>query len=119
MKQLTKQELNSFLERFSNLTGGELLSIVFLTPESFKIALTVQDKNRDFDWVNLNFEFAGVKDAKLLDDAGLKAVDMEQGGNISFSEEGVKVGFGSDAYLSSPLYVTTEVLKYEESAFSI
>ena len=107
------------MERFSNLSEGELVSIEFLSPDSFKIALTAQDKNRAFDWVNLNFEFTGIIDAKLLDDAALKAVDMHKGGSLTFTDEGVQVGFGGDEYLASPLRVYTEVLKYEESDFSL
>ncbi|MDF1880969.1 hypothetical protein JHD50_06570 [Sulfurimonas sp. MAG313] len=119
MKQLNKTDLSSFMERFSNLTNGEIVSLEFLTPTSFKIVLTVQDKNRGFDWVNLNFEFTGILDAKLLDDAALKAVDMENGVSISFTQEGVEVGFGSGEYLSSPLRIYTEVLKYEETSFAL
>ncbi|PHR55847.1 MAG: hypothetical protein COA44_09405 [Arcobacter sp.] len=107
------------MERFSNLSEGELVSLEFLSPDSFKIALTVQDKNRGFDWVNLNFEFTGIIDAKLLDDAALKAVDMGKGGNIVFTEAGIEVGFGSNEYLSSPMHICTKVLKYEESYFNL
>jgi len=119
MKSLEKTDLPAFMERFCNLSEGELLCIELLTPDSFKVALTVQDKNRAFDWVNLNFEFSGVIDAKLLDDASLKAVEMSKGGNITFTQEGIEVGFGSDEYLSSPLHICTKVLKYEETSFSI
>jgi hypothetical protein len=107
------------VERFDNVTGGELVSIEMLTPISFKIALTAQDKNRAFDWVNLNFEVSGVKDARLVEDKALKAIDMSEGVNISFEEESVKIGFGSNEYLSSPLYLEATTLKYEESEFSI
>jgi len=119
MKPLSKNDLKAFLERFDNVRGGELVSLDMITPESFKIALTAQDKNRAFDWVNLNFEFSSVSDAKLLDDSALKAVDMEEGVNINFTDEGIEVGFGSQEYLSSPLRLRTEVLKYEESPFSL
>ena len=119
MKTLNKQDLKAFLERFSNFSGGELVKLDVLSPTTFKIALTVQDKNRAFDWVDLNLEFSGVNDAKLLDESALKAVDMEVGGNISFTDAGVEVGFGSDEYLASPLHLRAEVLKYEETSFSL
>jgi len=90
-----------------------------LTPVSFKITLTAQDKNRAFDWVNLNLEFNGVTDAKLLDDNSLKAVDMQEGLNISFTSEGIELGFGAQEYLASPLRLRAETLKYEESPFSL
>ena len=119
MKPLSKNDLQAFLERFDNLSGGELISLETISPIAFKIALTVQDKNRAFDWVNLNFEFSSVTDAKLLEDSALKAVDMEEGVNINYTDEGIEVGFGSQEYLSSPLRLRAEVLKYEESPFSL
>lgn len=117
MKSLSKNDLKAFLERFDDARGGELVSVKMITPTSFKVALTVQDKNRAYDWVNLNFEFNGVVDAKLLDDKVLKAVDMQEGININFTEEGTEVGFGSDEYLSSPLRLCSTGLKYEETDF--
>lgn len=119
MKPLSKNDLPSFMERFEHLTGGELISLEIISPIAFKIALTVQDKNRSFDWVNLNFELSGVTDAKLLDDSALKAVDMQEGGNISFTDEGIEIGFGSAEYLSSPLHLRAQTLKYEETNFSL
>jgi len=90
-----------------------------ITPTSFKIVLTAQDKNRAFDWVNLNLELHGVTDAKLLDDNALKAIDMQKGVNISFTDGGVEVGFGAHEYLASPLRLRAETVKYEETDFSI
>ena len=119
IKPLNKNDLKAFLERFDDLRGGELVSLQMITPVSFKIALTVQDKNRAFDWVNLNLEFNGVTDAKLLEDNALKAVDMQEGGNIIFTPEGIEVGFGAEEYPASPLRLRTETLKYEESPFSL
>ena len=119
MKNLAKQDLKAFLERFDNFSGGELVSLEVCSPTMFKIALTVQDKDRAFDWVDLNFELSGVNDAKLLDESALKAVDMGEGGNITFTDEGIEVGFGSDEYLSSPLHIRAEILKFEETNFSL
>lgn len=119
MKPLLKNDLTPFLKRFDNVKGGELVSLEMITPTSFKIALTAQDANRGFDWVNLNFELHGISDAKLLDDKALKAVDMEEGMNIEFKDDNVYVGFGSDEYLSSPLHLRATTLKYEETSFNI
>ena len=119
MKSLDKNNLNSFLERFDYARRGELVSFDILSPTSFKIAITVQDKNRAFDWVDLNFECSGVSDAKLVSESALKAIDMEKGINISIGEEGVKLGFGSDEYLASPLSLCMQTLKYEETSFSL
>ena len=119
MKPLSKNDLPAFLERFDGIQGGELVSLEILSPAAFKIALTVQDKNRAFDWVNLNLELSGVNDAKLVDDSALKAIDMQAGGNIVFTDEGIEVGFGSREYLSSPLHLRAETLKYEETDFNL
>ena len=119
MKPLSKNDLPAFLERFDDIRGGELVSLEILSPTAFKITLTAQDKNRAFDWVNLTFELQGVDDAKLLDDKALRAVDMQEGGNIVFTQEGIEVGFGSQEYLSSPLHLCAQTLKYEESSFTL
>ncbi len=119
MKPLSKNDLNAFLERFDNLSGGELVSLEVLSPTAFKITLTVQDKNRAFDWVNLALECSGVNDARLLEDSALKAVDMQEGGNVAFTSEGIELGLGSDEYLSSPLHLRMETLKYEEGDFTL
>jgi hypothetical protein len=119
MKPLSKNDLKTFMHRFDSAKGGELVSFEILNPSCFAIALTVQDTNRAFDWVNLVMEFSGVSEAKLLDDKALKAVDMQEGMNISFTEEGVLIGFGSDEYLSSPLHLRAETVKYEESDFKL
>jgi len=119
MKSLSKNDIKAFLERFDNATGGEIVSFNMISPVCFKVSLTAQDKNRAFDWVNLNFEASGVKDAKLLSDSALKAVDMEQGINISFQDDGIEIGFGADEYEASPLRLKADTLKFEESSFSI
>jgi len=107
------------MERFDYAKGGELVSLEIISPTSFKIALTVQDKNRAFDWVNLNFECSETTDAKLVSDAALKAIDMQEGINITIEDDEITIGFGSDEYLSSPLSFCTKTLKYEESPFSL
>ena len=119
MKNITKSDLTAFMERFDYAKGGELVYLEVLSPTSFKIALTVQDKNRAFDWVNLNFECSEVVDAKLVSETALKAVDMQDGINIYFEEDEAKIGFGSDEYLSSPLNFHCKSLKYEESPFEL
>ena len=107
------------MERFDYAKGGELVSLEIISPTSFKIALTVQDKNRAFDWVNLNFECSETTDAKLVSDAALKAIDMQEGINITIEDDEITIGFGSDEYLASPLSFCTKTLKYEESPFSL
>lgn len=119
MKHLNKNDLNSFMERFERLSGGEIVSLEIINPTTFKITLTVQDKNRGYDWVNMNFECSEVSDAKLLDDKALKAVDMEEGACVNFTDEGIQLGFGSEEYLSSPLHLQMKTLKYEESDFAL
>lgn len=119
MKPLSKNDLKAFMQRFDDAKGGEIVSLEIVNPVTFKITLTVQDTNRAFDWVDLCFELSGVSDAKLLSDSALKAVDMQEGMNISFTEEGIKVGFGSQEYLSSPLHLCATSVKYEERNFSL
>jgi hypothetical protein len=67
----------------------------------------------------MNFECSGVSDAKLVSESALKAIDMEEGINITIENDGIKLGFGSDEYLASPLSICMQTLKYEETSFSL
>ena len=107
------------MERFDNLIGGELLSVDILSPASIQVVLTVQDKNRDFDWVNLTILAESIVDAKLVEDSALKAIDMQNGVNIVFESNSFKIGFGSSEYLSSALHIDAQSIRYEESTFAI
>lgn len=91
------------------------------TPTSLKIEFSVQDANREFDWINVAFEISGVEDARLLNDSQLSMAQMSEGISIVF--EAGKVGFANAQCQSlqkvkeSQFYVIGSSIKYEELPF--
>jgi hypothetical protein len=121
MTPLLPNKIPELLTRIDNAIDGELFSVIMNTPQNFTIELSVQDKNRGYDWINIAFEVDGVIDAKLIDDTKLSHVDMSEG--ITLVNEdglyGVAVGkYNSiEALKSATLYLIGNALKYEERPF--
>lgn len=91
-------------------------------PASASLTLSVQDKQRGFDWIDLTFEMYGMTDAKLLDDKQLDFLDTQEGITIVFENGVWGLGIGRynslEALKSASLYIVGASLKYEESPFS-
>ena len=119
MQHLTASKKEAFLSRFNNLRGGELGKVSIISPTTISVRLSVQDETREFDWIDIAFEVAGITDAKMISDSALKAVNMENGAIIEINTDEVKLAFGveEDIY-SAPLYLIGTSLKYEELAFT-
>ena len=87
-----------------------------------QLRMSVQDKNRGFDWLDIIFEVNGITNAQLLDDGKLAYVDMSEGISIIMDGECVGLGVGSyasiDALQSSPLFFIGSGIKYAETDFS-
>lgn len=121
MKPLLATETDELLTRIDHALGGELYGVTMNSPLNFTVELSVQDKNRGYDWINIAFEVDGVSDAKLLEDGKLSMVDMSDGVSILFA--GVRVGLAIGKYSSleslkdSVLYLIGTTLKYEERPF--
>ncbi len=121
MTPLHQNKTQELLTRIDKATNSELISITMNTPQNFTLELSVQDKNRGYDWINIAFEIDSIVDAKLIDDEKLAFVDMEEGISILFDEEQCGIGVGNyksiDALKSAPLYFIGKSLKYEERSY--
>ncbi len=122
MKPLNKQSASQLLERIDNAANGEIRSLTILDATAMQLRLSVQDRNRGYDWIDIIFEIDGISDARLLDDAKLRHVGTGEG--ISLLFEGDKVGMGIGSYRSiaalgdSVLFIVGNGVKYAEAAFS-
>ena len=122
MKPLLVNKAPELLTRIDNAIDGELFTVTMNSPLNFTIELSVQDKNRGYDWINIAFEVDGVSDAHLIEDKKLSLVDMSEGISIVFEDESCAIGIGNynslDAIPSASLYLVGSSLKYEERPFN-
>ena len=121
MTPLLPNKIPELLTRIDNAIDGELFSVTMNTPQNFTIELSVQDKNRGYDWINIAFEIDGVIDATLIDDTKLSLVNMSEGISLTYNDGIFGVGVGAynsvDALKSATLYLLGNALKYEERPF--
>jgi len=120
MKPLLAKDLAAFMQRFNNFKDGEFRSLEVISPTTMKITLAGQDEARVFNWISLELEFNGVRDAKLLDSSKLHLVDMSDGVNL-IDDEGVAFGLGNYDNISSiknsSFYIICRDIKYQEGNF--
>ena len=113
---------SALCERILHGEGAMLKSLKLHGPTSATLRVSVQDKHRGFDWIDVLFEMNGMSDARLVDEEKLGFVDTNEGITILFEEGvwGLGVGrYGSLRALgSAPLYLVGTSLKYEEAPFS-
>jgi hypothetical protein len=109
-------------ERILNGEGAMLRSLTVDGPASASLTLSVQDKQRGFDWIDLTFEMSGMNDARLVEDSQLDFIDTDEGLTVLFEGGlwGIGIGrYGSlEALKSAPLYFIGTSLKYGEAPFS-
>ncbi|WP_345972693.1 hypothetical protein [Sulfurimonas diazotrophicus] len=123
MKPLsTASAASQLLERIVNGEGAMLRSLALNGPTTATLTLSVQDKHRGYDWIDISFEMSGMNDAKLVDDKQLDFIDTDEGITVVFEDGqwGLAVGryAGLEALKSAPLYVIGASLKYAEAPFS-
>jgi hypothetical protein len=122
MKPLLPNKTKELLTRIDNAIDGEIRSVVMNSPTNFTIELSVQDRNRGNDWINMAFEVDGVRNAALIEDSKLGLIDMSEGISIVFEDGtcGLAIGEYSsmEALKDAKLYLTGSSLKYEERPFS-
>lgn len=122
MKPLTSSSASQLLERIEYATNGELRSVNMKDPTTFTITFSVQDKSREFDWINILFEIHGVHDARFIDDDKFSFINMNDGITILFENDNCGLLFGHYRSLASAndsvMYVIGKSIKYEELPFS-
>jgi len=122
VKPLASASAAALLERIDYAVDCEIRSVTILSPTSIAIRFSVQDRGREFDWIDIIFEVNGVDNAHLIDEEKLPHVDMSEG--ISIIIEGTRTGIGIGRYVSlanlcdSPLCLIGSSIKYEEASFS-
>ena len=121
MTPLLKNKSPELLTRIDHATDGELISVVMNNPQNFTIELSVQDKNRGYDWINIAFEMGGVIDAKLVDESKLSHVDMSDGVSLVYEDGVALLAVGQyktvESAKSSILFLEGTTIKYEERPF--
>ncbi len=122
MKPLHVSQIDTFYERFDRAIDGELRTLTLISPTVMILRLSVQDKGRAFDWIDLELEVSEVNDARLIDEKKLSFIDMSEGISILFKDDNVIVCVGSyssfNAALNAPLFIRGSALKYQENNFS-
>lgn len=122
MKPLNPRSAKELLERIDNATNAELRSLTLIDPTTVQLRLSVQDRNRGFDWIDLVFEVSGVNDARLIDDAKLSYIDSSEGISICYDGEHAGLAIGSYGSLEglrdSALFVIGSGVKFAEAEFS-
>ena len=122
MKPLLANKSRELLTRIDNAIDGELYAVTMNSPLNFTIELSVQDKNRGYDWINIAFEIDGVSDARLIEDEKLSFVDMSEGITVLFEDGTYAIGVGKydslESIKSATLYLIGSTLKYEERPFN-
>jgi hypothetical protein len=122
MKPLPSNKTKELLTRIDRAIDGEIRSVIMNSATNFTIELSVQDKNRGNDWINVAFEIDGVSDARLIEDSKLPFVDMSEGITIVIEDGRCGLGIGEyssvEALKDAILYLTGLSVKYEERPFS-
>jgi len=120
VKPLSTSSLTPLLERVEYARDGEIRSIIPHSPTSISIRLSVQDKARGYDWIDIEFRMEGVSDAKLVSDAVLSSLDMSGGITVEITSGIAALAIGSYAgrVNEAPLYIIGNSIGYEELPFS-
>jgi len=121
MKPLTQNNIPAFLERFNHFKDAEFRSIDIINPLQMKLTFALQDAARAFDWITIELEFNGIRDARLLENSRLSLVDMSDGANIVKEDDLFAFGIGECYNISntknSVCYLIATDLKYQEGLF--
>lgn len=120
VKPLIPSSLKVLLERIEYARDGEIRSLTPLSPTSIEIRFSVQDKARDYDWIDVLFRIDGVSDAKLVSDNVLRTLDMSEGitAEITASRASLATGSYSGRANEAPFYIIGTSMGYEELPFS-
>ena len=122
MKPLLPNKAKELLTRIDNAIDGEIYAVTMNNPQNFTIELSVQDKNRGYDWINIAFEIDGVSDARLIEDEKLSLVSLDEGISLLSENGSIGIAIGHFTTLSTlkdaVVYLVGSSVKYEERNFS-
>ncbi len=122
MKPLSSSTAINLLDRIEYAFNGEVRSIVIDHPAVMSLTLSVQDRGREFDWIDIRFEVSGITDARLMNEDKLAYIDMDDGISIVFEKGQAGIAVGKYTTLTnltdSPLYLLGTGIKFEELNFS-
>ena len=108
------------LERFEHFKDAEFRSVTIISASQIQLIFAVQDKARAYDWISMEFNFYGVKDAKLIEDKKLAFIDMSEGISI-LKEELFSFAIGEynnfQNMKNSIFYIQAENIKYTQGSF--
>ena len=108
------------LERFEHFKDAEFRSVTIISASQIQLIFAVQDKARAYDWISMEFDFYGVKDAKLMEDKKLAFIDMSEGISI-LKKELFSFAIGEYNNLqnmkNSIFYIQAENIKYTQGSF--
>ncbi len=120
MKPLTSP--NTLLERIDHAIDGVVRSVTIQSPTVMTITLSVQDKGREYDWINIAFEVSSIMDARLVDESKLAFLDMSEGISVLADGHQVGIGIGRSSSIDNlkdlPLFLLGDAIKYEELNFN-
>lgn len=121
MKPLQTNKLQEFLDRFDDFKNAEFRSIKINSATQISALFAVQDSARAFDWLTIELEFNGVKDAVLLNNSKLSLLDMEDGISLFYENDTFNFALGEYKKTSnlnnSNCFVIAQNVKYEEGKF--
>ena len=120
MKPLTNA--STLLDRIDHAIDGMIRSVTIQSPSVITITLSVQDKGREYDWINIAFEVSGIMDVQLVDESKLSFLDISEGISIIMDGHQAGIGIGRSSNINNlkdlPLYLLGDSIKYEELNFS-
>lgn len=120
MTPLTTTSIKKLMERIDFANEGQIRSITPLSPTSIEIRFSVQDIARGYDWIDVLFRLEGVRDAKLVSDNVLRALDMSEGITVEMDANSCALAIGSYSgrVNEAPFYILGTSIGYEELPFS-
>jgi len=121
MKPLLQKDITPFLERFCHFQDSEISSLEIISPSEIELTLTTQDKAKEYDWCTIVLLFSGISDAKLLNNAQLTHISMDDGISLMIEDNNFAFALGACYNIAtlknSSCYLIAKYIKYEERPF--
>ena len=120
IKPLNLSAATALMDRIDQGIGGELRAINVISQATISIQISVQDKARGFDWIDLIFQVNEVKDAKLVSDNLLTQLDCSEGITLDIASSYAAFALGEykGRCEEASLYIIGSSMGYDELPFS-